>query len=533
MLMSCGQQPSSHLELDVVDSLCDVNPQAAMEMLDNYQHVKSKMSKSEQMRYDLLQTKAWDKALMPHTSDSVMKQVVGYYEKYGTVNERLESMYYMGSVYRDLHDSPRALTWYLKATAWGEKHIHEVDSIILRNVYAQLSWIYRNQYNDKDALEANKREFQLSADSIANPRTTMDLANSYMLLEKTDTGEMLYDKALNRILECKQVVTYMDLIAGQLAQYSGVSHQQEKAKTRLAMIMQHPETHHIYNVYSAIASYYGVFGPPDSAIYYYRKVMEHDLPLTTRADAAMRLTLNFHYLHQKDSVDKYAIQYIILNDSVYGLQKWDDTKLVQNEFQYQRNKEAEAEAYRQATEERSKRQVVIIMALGLLTLMMAVLLWREKRVKKILENKNHQIQKAAQQISIKDSEISVSKDLLTEREQQLEEALAENQELSEQWKMEQRKTEVVELSELTDALRKVAAGHRVGATKRELMRLLFHSVDAMYPDFGPQLRQRMGALSKGDLSMAYLNKVGMSQADIAKLLSVNASTVYRHLLKLA
>ena len=531
LLMSCQKQ-TLHLELDVVDSLCYIHPEKAMEMLEHYQSVKGKAPHAVQMRYDLLQTKARDKAMLLHTSDSVMKQVVAYYEEHGTVNERLESMYYMGSVYRDLHDSPRALSWYLRATAWGEAHIHEVDSIILRNVYAQLAWVYQHQYNYTDALEANKREYRLSADSITDPLTMMDLANSYMHVEKTDTGGILYDRALSRILELHQEIPYMDLIATQLAHYSGHYHQQEKAEERLTIILQHPETHHIYNVYSALASYYEVFGPPDSAIYYYRKVMEHKLPLTIRADAAMRLTLNFHYLHQKDSVDKYAIQYIILNDSVYGLQKWEETKLVQNEFQYQRNKEAEAEAYHQAAEEKNRRQFVIIMALGLLLLMTALLLWREKIVKAVLEKKNLQIQKAEQQLSIKESEITASKDLLTEREQQLEQTLERNQELSSRWEMEQEKTEVVELSELTEALKKVAAGHRVGMTKRELMRQLFHTVDAMYPAFGTGLKQQMVTLSKDDLSMAYLDKAGISQANIAKLLSVNASTVYRHLQKI-
>ena len=234
LLLSCQQQ-SSHLELDVVDSLCYVNPEKAMEMLEHYQSVKGKMPRAVQMRYDLLRTKARDKAMVSHTSDSVMKRVVDYYARHGSVNERLESMYYLGSVYRDLHDSPRALSWYLKATAWGEAHIHEVDSVILSCVYAQLSWIYRNQHNDKEALEASKREYHLSADSITNPRTMVDLASSYMLLAKTDTGGMLHDMAFHRILELHQEVPYMDLIAGQLAHYSGRSPHQEKAKQRLAI----------------------------------------------------------------------------------------------------------------------------------------------------------------------------------------------------------------------------------------------------------------------------------------------------------
>lgn len=517
-LSACHQEPS-HLELDAVDSLCSVQPEKALEMLDNYKHVKSKAPKAVQMRYDLLMTKAQDKGVIPHTSDSVMRQVVEYYADHGNVNEQLESMYYLGSVYRDLHDSPRALTWYLRATEWGEQHINEVDSIILRNVYAQLSSLYDRQYDYAHSLETSKREFQLSADSVTDPRTTMDLASSYMMQELADTGKILYDIALNRIKELDAEIPYSDLIAGQLAQLSGHFRDREMAQERLRILLNHPETHRIYNVASSIASFYETFGPVDSAIYYYRRSYQVVSRINIKSGVAGRLATLFNSAGLKDSALHYASLYIQLHDSLYRLQKWEDTKLFQNEFQYQRNKEAEAEAFRQAAEERNMRQMVVIVALIVLVMMSALLLWREKRAKNAIDEK--------------DSEIAASRDMLMEREQQLEQSLVRNEELSSRWEMEQKKTEVVELSDITEALKKVAAGHRVGVTKRELIKELFRSIDAMYPDFEQQLRQQMGQPSKNDLSMAYLSKAGLSQAEIANLMNVHASTVYRHLLKLA
>ena len=164
---------------------------------------KERLAKRARMRYDLLQVKAHDKAFIPHTSDSLMKLVLEYYQNHGSVNERLEAMYYIGSVYRDLHDSPRALKWYLEATKYGEEHITEVDSTILRNVYAQLGAIYSYQYDFKKSLETHKREFQLSKDADYDPRTVMDLANGYVHTERKDSGLILYDRALDYILRQK------------------------------------------------------------------------------------------------------------------------------------------------------------------------------------------------------------------------------------------------------------------------------------------------------------------------------------------
>ena len=64
------------------------------------------------MYYWLLAVKASDKCYVPHTSDSLMKAVVHYYENHGTPAQRMEAYYYLGSVYRDMQDAPRALNFF-------------------------------------------------------------------------------------------------------------------------------------------------------------------------------------------------------------------------------------------------------------------------------------------------------------------------------------------------------------------------------------------------------------------------------------
>ena len=70
-----------------------------------------------QRRADLMHA-ALDSALelnrnyIPFTSDSTMLEVVEYFDRHGTPNDRLRAHYALGCVYRDLHDAPIALlTW--------------------------------------------------------------------------------------------------------------------------------------------------------------------------------------------------------------------------------------------------------------------------------------------------------------------------------------------------------------------------------------------------------------------------------------
>lgn len=56
-----------------------------------------------------------NKADISFSSDSIMKNVVAYYEKHGTSNERMLAYYMLGCVYRDLYEAPMALENYDKA----------------------------------------------------------------------------------------------------------------------------------------------------------------------------------------------------------------------------------------------------------------------------------------------------------------------------------------------------------------------------------------------------------------------------------
>lgn len=558
MMISC-QQEVTHLELDAVDSLCNVDPGKALEQLDTYQNVIHRAPKRARMRYDLLQVKAHDKAFIPHTSDSLMKLVLEYYQNHGSVNERLEAMYYMGSVYRDLHDSPRALKWYLEATKYGEEHITEVDSTILRNVYAQLGAIYSYQYDFKNSLETHKREFQLSKDADYDPRTVMDLANGYVHTERKDSGLILYDRALDYILRQKTEVQNIDILAGQVTQLSLRYQDKERAKRRVAILRLFPELDSVYNVTSGLGNYYLAFGPADSAIYFYKKTIASSPDLQIKMGAARNLTYLYGKIGQKDSMYHYTLFYVQLNDSLVRMQQWEQDRIVQNEFEYRRNKQAEEEAYREAAEAKQllmKCGIIALVVVLILTLMM----WRrEHKANIIIQRKDSEIgerdrmlaetevklsegtaklAKLDELLEEKENRLMTMDSLITEKDLEMDDMRGQlhrtmelNEDLSSRWDMELKKREVVDLdsSEVKESLRKKAAGHNVGKSKRELVKEMFAVVDMAYPDFGTSVRQKIPTISKDDLSMIYMKQLGLSTIEIASIIGLDRSNVHRHL----
>lgn len=114
---------------------------------------------------------------------------------------------------------------------------------------------------------------------------------------------------------------------------------------------------------------------------------------------------------------------------------------------------------------------------------------------------------------------------------QLNRTIEENEDLSSRWDMELKKREVVDLdlSEVKESLRRKAAGHNVGKSKRELIKEMFAVVDMAYPDFGTSVRQKIPTISKDDLSMIYMKQLGLSTIEIASIIGLDRSNVHRHL----
>ena len=101
LMPACNRHAACPPELIALDAACDTAPKQVLEQLAEMSVDMAAAPEYVRMKYDLLKTKASDKAYILHKSDSVMKRVVAYFEKYGTPAEKMEACYYMGSVYRD------------------------------------------------------------------------------------------------------------------------------------------------------------------------------------------------------------------------------------------------------------------------------------------------------------------------------------------------------------------------------------------------------------------------------------------------
>lgn len=109
------------------------------------------------MRAELERAEEMNRNYVTFTTDSVMREVVRYYDRHGSANERLKAHYLLGCVYRDLHEAPIALLTWEEAIACADTTAADCDYATLFRVYGQMADIYFRQYLPEKQLEAQKQ----------------------------------------------------------------------------------------------------------------------------------------------------------------------------------------------------------------------------------------------------------------------------------------------------------------------------------------------------------------------------------------
>ena len=162
---------------------------------------------AEAMRRELLRVREMNKNYIPlaaqgdsQSPDSVMKEVVAYYDRHGTPAEKMEARYLLGCVYRDMGEAPQALQCYQDAVAspnpsdGGENCAafsppSEGSGEALREaIYGQMAELYDAQNLPGDEIAAMKEIQRLALlrhDSLMYIRTLELMTKPYYKLGDT------------------------------------------------------------------------------------------------------------------------------------------------------------------------------------------------------------------------------------------------------------------------------------------------------------------------------------------------------------
>ena len=525
--VSCDREPRLSMNLSDIKALGDSMPLKALHKMDSLREKIRGCSEYEQRRFDLLYLRLQDKADSIPVSDSIAKSLYLYFDKQGTPADRMESSYYLASVYRDLHDSPQAIYYFLKSMEMADKY-EGMDSVLLANACSQLSYLYNRQYNYQASLRVSLKELDVVKKiNRLDAKRIMDVATAYNHVNDTINAVKYQNLVLDALIRERSEVKYADVVAELVGRYSdfGVM---DKADTCMRMLAELPIQQRPHNYYMAMAIYYRGLLRPDSAIYYYKLAYENG-SLMGKCDGSSALAEL--YYGQRDFVGAaYYGQRFIEADQDYCKQlQHEQATNVRNEYQYNRNREEEAAAYKAASEARGKwlwtlavSSVVIIVVILFSLLQRLRYSDRERRrleeiiaKDKELEEKKVDIAKMNDELQDLEEQLQKKEELLSQKIEQnsklLRYALSENINAHDEKIMEKFKR----------------ASNGKYKLKEKDWKQFISSMDELYPYFSDSLIQKVNDLTKDNIRICYLMKAGMTESQIKALTDYGKTTVWR------
>lgn len=387
--VSCSDNNPLLSRLDHIDSIMDENPQAAYDSLFTIKKTQNiKSAKNVDMKWRMLMATAQNKLYMQMPTDSAFSEVVAYYERNGSDNEKMQSQYLLGCIYRDMNDAPKAIECYnyvlehfsdidsqegykLLALSYGEKADLLYAQLLLPKAIAAYNnaILYSEKCNDS-LLLANNYNYKSFAYSLLNMYDSAIVANEtstkilLALNRKTDAAIVYGCNMINYLkkkdfVKLKKAVDMYEL-------NSGLFHNGEIEKGKEIF-------------YYFKASYYLNVNNLDSASYYFYKDLSLCSDYNNKHAATEGLAQVYTLVNNKDSMAKYTTLASAWNDSLY-LNKNSELS-AKNEALYSYNSYKRSAAKSMHENQTTKFSYRIVLVLIVILILLGIFFIRKKTQK--------------------------------------------------------------------------------------------------------------------------------------------------------
>ena len=542
ILASCAGNRKYDDLMQRADSIMDVDDDSAtvaIRMLDGIKPQLPEFSQSQKMRYELLRHKAMNKACITFTSDSVMKEVVDYYDHHGSANERMLANYVLGCVYRDLHEAPMALEYYNKATEQADTTATDCDYGTLYRVYSQMGILFDKQYLPYQLLDAfgkAEKYAYLAKDTFNAIVNYQNRSSAYYYLGNTDSVIAINLHAASLF---KQIGDdYNAMIAlGCNSDYYLEKQDTIKAKKAFeAYFSTGYEGNLEYEDSKAYilclkGSYYLFVNKLDSAYANLSLSLKLCKSYSVKATTTKTLAQYYAKVNQPAMAMKYALQSSEYNDSDLIEARKTQLQQVQAMYDYSRNQEVAKRA-----EQKAKRSMqmnyMIVLACIMLFLLLSYIYRKQLALKKkkiavskllyedsLLKLKRLQDEKA-KLVSENDNKLV---QIITEKEKTINKLKAEINDIQEKYSLSSMSD--VELALMDSSIYKKIKFIEVHPKKNmseEDWKELADTVEELIPNFIPMLKNRV---SDRDYRICLLIRLEIPASLMARLLNLSDAAI--------
>ena len=529
---------------DNLMELSQDSARSALAILDSIRPDLSKMGKSTQMRYQLVYAKGMNKGYVDFTTDSLMKEIVDYYDNHGTCQQQMLAHYLLGCVYRDLGDSPASLSCYNDAVEKVDTTSSDCDYKLLTRVYEQQGALFLSQSMPQNALSAYQKAEKyawIAKDTLSAVLSYEHLGNIYEYMDNMNKVIEVYENASRRYRQYGYPVQAARALGGAI-QALILTKQYAKAKKYMDVFEAESGYFQKDSCYSYInySHYYYLKGlyclesHSDSAKYWFTKCQEFAKTNNNKSFSAYAWYLYYIKHQQMDSVAKYSEQAFAYNDSANLDMERDLMQKMQAIYDYDRWKNVPHNEEIKATRANLTLLVSILVSVSVIIIgILTFLVYRKKR-KLELQEKEEQENLIRQQIYDTKQELEL---LRTVNDRKIADVIKEKEQtinkLEDDLKDIREKYSNSSLSDVDILLKESSIYKRIKYLElhpKEIMREndwieLEETIEQLIPSFIPLLKNRLNVMA---YRICLLVKLEISTSSIAILLGLSSSAISKY-----
>lgn len=524
---------------DSIMNADDDSAKVAIRILDGVKPQLLEFSKAQKMRYELLRHKAMNKAYISFTSDSIMKEVVDYYDRHGSANERMLANYVLGCVYRDMHEVPLALEFYNKAAEQADTTAADCDYGTLYRVYSQMGFLFSKQYLPYQLLDAfgkAEKYAYLAKDTLNAIINYQNKGDAYDYLGKKDSVVAINLRSANMFKRIGDNYNAAIALGCNYSYYIEMQDTVNAKKAFEAYFSTGYEGNLNYEDSKAYVLcqkgiYYMFTGQLDSACYILKQSLKFCKSFSNKAATTKALAHYYAKVNQTSLAMKYALQSSEYNDSDLVSVRKNQLQQAQAMYDYGRNQEI-ARIADQKAKRSMQMNYMIVLACVILFLLLSYIYRKQLALKKkkiavsiklyedCLQKLKRLQEEKAKLVTENDNRLA---HVITEKENTINKLKAEINDIQEKYSFSSISN--VELSLMDSSICKKIKFIEVHPRKKmsdEDWKELADTVEKTIPNFIPRLKNK---LNDKDYQICLLIRLGFSTSLIARLLGLSDAAI--------
>lgn len=545
LLFSCRENREEQQLLESIEQIWQQSETSLPEAMTSADRLMDSVRVSTEyirQKYNLLTIRLRDKNnIIPSSPDSAIHALAYFADRKNAVDKE-RAYYYVGSVYRDLKDYPRAVSYFLNAVDIA-KQCRNTDTLIWQNSLSQLTFLYLMQLNYEE-------ELNMALQSVELAKQTgrflgwylMDVAVAYDNMNDTLRCIQYCDSSYQVIQKEEFPAAYGGVLSHMLAKYAKYNHS-EKVDTLLQHLMQLPEDQRPHNYELALAMFYEKSNQTDLAIQHYRAYIYKVCSVSGRYEASAGLQRCYMQKGDYREAAEWGNRLYQANDSIIAQRAFEQTQRARDAYIYHRDKEEEQVIIQR--DERIKF-VSVISVLALTSIVMGLVAYYYFRKKRFMEEiigkdrmlklekeeilrrtkelrqKKLEIEQLGNQLDDAEKTIAASKAQLENTMRDLEQRTMINKELT---RMALMNNATDKAEDIIEFFRKVAQGQ--STLKPNSWKELMVAIETLYPGFLEAVQGRMHRQMREPLLYTIcLLKIGLKPIQIARVMDAKIQTVW-------